>query len=82
MKLNVYSVYDAKAKAFITPFFLPNDAMAVRAFTGCARDPSHQFCVHAEDFQLYKLGTFSDELGTLEADAEHQLLALASSLKA
>lgn len=34
MKLNVYSVFDAKVEAFLQPFFMPARGAAIRAFTG------------------------------------------------
>lgn len=80
MVLNVYSVYDLKAKAFLSPFFLPQDAMAVRALIDAVSDPTHQFAKHPEDYQLFKLGSFDDALGVLTAGKQHELLVLVSSL--
>lgn len=80
MNLNVYSVYDLKAKAFLTPFFLPQDAMAVRALIDAVGDPGHQFAKHPEDYQLFRLGSFDDGLGVLRPAAEHALLVQVSSL--
>lgn len=77
----IYSVYDAKAKAFIAPFFLPNNALAVRAFAGCARDLTHQFFRYPEDFTLYRLGTFEDSNGSIELLPEHEHLGLAISFQ-
>lgn len=80
MNLNVYSVYDLKAKAFLSPFFLPQDAMAVRALIDAVEDPNHQFAKHPEDYQLFRLGQFDDELGVLSPSPEHALLIQVSSL--
>lgn len=56
----MYCIFDTKAEAYLQPFFLPNDAVAVRAITDCVRDPSHSFSAHPEDYVLFALGTFSD----------------------
>lgn len=54
----MYSIYDEKAQAFITPFFLPNDALAMRAFKLSVADPGHQFNRSPFDFTLFKVGEF------------------------
>ena len=67
MEMQVVAVYDEKAKAYLPPFFQPNDAMAVRIFTDCVNDENgHPFSIHPEDYTLYKIGTFDDATGTIE----------------
>lgn len=66
MRLGIYSVYDSKAKAYLPPFFLPNDALAVRAVVGCTRDPDHSFAKFPLDYSLHKMGSFDDQSGRLE----------------
>ena len=36
--LNVYSVYDSKARTYNTPFFMKQDGQALRAFIDLAND--------------------------------------------
>ncbi len=60
MKLEIFSVYDSKAGAFIVPFFLPNVAMAVRSIRDAGIDREHMFGRHPEDYTLYHVGTFDD----------------------
>ncbi len=67
MNHQIFSVYDAKAQAYITPFFLPTVGMAVRAMADCLADPNHSFSRHPEDYTLFHLGTFEDMDGILEA---------------
>lgn len=62
----IYSIYDNKAEAFLPPFFMPNDAMAIRAITDCLMDTNHQFHNHAHDYVLYGLGAFSDTDATFD----------------
>ncbi len=61
MKLKIFSIYDAKAKAYLPPFFLPNEAMAIRTFKDCCNSDQHQFGAHPEDYTLFEIGIFSDE---------------------
>lgn len=58
MNLQIFSVFDEKADAYISPFFLPNIAMAIRAFTESATDENHSFGRHPSDYTLYHLGDF------------------------
>ena len=62
-KLNVYTVHDIKAEAYITPFFLPTDAVAERTFTDCANDRNHQFGKNPADYTLFKVGEFDTQTG-------------------
>lgn len=70
MKMCLYSVLDVKAKAFISPFSLPNDSMALRAFGDCVQDASHMFSKHPQDYMLYRIGSFETDTGVLEAGKE------------
>lgn len=81
MKMKIYSVYDSKAKAFITPFFMVNDDMAIRIFTECANDPNHTFGRFASDVSLFRIGEFDDATGELEPVEKYVNLGLASSFK-
>lgn len=78
MKLKIFSVRDQKADAFITPFMLPTVDMAVREFSGCVRDASHQFGRFKEDFSLWEVAEFDVESGKVTALAEpkHLLSAI------
>lgn len=61
MKQKIFTIYDSKAKAYLTPFFLHQDGMALRIFTDCVNDPAHQFGKHPEDYTLFNIGSWSDE---------------------
>ncbi len=66
MNFKVYSVYDSKAKAFLPPFYLPMEGMAVRTFSDCINSDSHQFGAHPEDYGLFTLGEFDDQSGIMD----------------
>jgi len=81
MKLNIYSIYDDTAKAFMQPFFLHNHALAVRAFTDQVNSETpNSLSLHPEQFTLYHVGEFNDETGNLEL-REHQSLGKGISYK-
>lgn len=64
-KQYAFSIYDSKAQAFMQPWFLPTEALALRAFADCVNDPEHNFGRHPEDYILYEVGAWSPESGTL-----------------
>jgi len=61
MNHRIFTIYDSKAKAYLVPFFLHEDGMAVRVFADCVNDPGHQFGKHPEDYTLFQIGSWSDE---------------------
>lgn len=66
MELNIYSVYDVKANAYLPPFYLPTEGMAIRTFTDCVNSKDHQFGAHPEDYTLMYFGIFNDKQGSFE----------------
>ncbi len=67
MKFLIFTVYDEKAKAFLTPFFLPEKGMAVRVFKDCINSDDHQFGKHPHDYTLFCLGEWLDHDGVIVA---------------
>ncbi len=65
MILSIYSVWDSAADAYIQPFFATNDKVALRMFHSACQDRSHDFNMHAQDYTLFRLGTFDQEKGDL-----------------
>lgn len=65
MKMEVFSVYDEKAVAYATPFFMSNTAQAVRAFSDVACDPSTMIAKHSSDYSLYRIGEYDDQSGCI-----------------
>lgn len=81
MKLQVFSVYDIKARAFALPFFAPNTDLALRYFGDGANDPTLQLSKNAEDFTLYHLGQWNDADATFEALSQAIVVARAIDCK-
>lgn len=80
MKTKVFSVFDSKAAVFGTPFFMPTEGAAVRAFTDAANDGGTLLSKHPEDFSLFLIAEFDDGIGVFE-ELKHQNFGLASSFK-
>lgn len=65
MQQFIFTIHDSKAKAYLPPFFLPTEQMAVRTFGDCINSDDHQFGKHPEDYTLQNIGEFDDETGTI-----------------
>lgn len=63
--LNLYSVFDQKAKAYLAPFAMTNDDVAMRAFADTVNDGESPMAKHPEDYTLIRLGTFDDDTGEI-----------------
>lgn len=67
MTLNIYTIRDSKVLAYATPFFMPTNGAALRAFSDHVNDPSTPVNKHPEDYELWHLGSFDDQDGTVTA---------------
>lgn len=65
MILKSYSVYDKKLVNYSRPWFVLNDAVAVREFSDAVNDShsNNMWRKHPEDFSLCTIGFFDDESG-------------------
>ena len=77
MVLIVCSVLDVKAAAYATPFFVPNESMAIRSFGDAVCDSNSFLAKHPEDYQLYKVGEFDDNAGALVPCSKPEFLSKA-----
>lgn len=66
--INIYAIFDVKARIHTIPFFMQYDAPAVRAFVDMLRDKNHQFGKNHGDYSLYALGEYDDETGIIIPD--------------
>lgn len=67
MKLNIYSIYDRKAGAYLPPFTFRSHAEAIRAIQQTAVSKESNLGKYPEDFTLRLLGEFDDDTGGIEA---------------
>ncbi len=70
----IYCIRDAKAEAYLPPFFLPQHGMATRVFTDMCNDTTHQFGAHPEDYTLWHIGQYDDSTGILTPESPHLAL--------
>lgn len=80
--LKVFTVFDSKSEAFLTPFFLRSTGEAIRVFGDAVADPKHQFGAHPEDYTLFELGEWEESTGELKILPTPQSVILAVALKA
>lgn len=71
MKLYIYAVKDTIQGAFMNPFYLQNDNVAMRSFKNTIQSETmNQIKMNAKDMQLFKLGEFEEETGKIESDVQ------------
>ena len=72
MKLKMYAIKDIKAGKFASPFYAPNDELAKRMLhnTVNTEEDNNFLNKYAEDYQMFRLGTYSEEDGTIESEVE------------
>jgi len=65
MILKVFSVYDDKAEAYMSPFYFHSRGQAIRAFSDTANDENSQLHKHSGDFTLFCIADFDDATGLI-----------------
>lgn len=78
MKFRIFAIFDAKAKAYLPPFTLPEVGQAVRTFVNCVNSPDHAFGRNPEDYTLFELGSFDVASGKL---VQEEIELIASGLQ-
>ncbi len=81
MKLEIFSVYDSKAQAYLPPFFLPMSGQATRIFQNCANDKAHAFGANPLDYTLFHIGEFDDASGAIDSKTAPLNLGTAEQFK-
>jgi hypothetical protein len=61
----MYSVYDAKAATFQSPWFSMNNGTALRSFMEACEDKNTILNRFPDDFMLMNIGTFDDQEGVV-----------------
>lgn len=65
MNHKIFTVHDKAAGAYLPPFILHAEGIAIRTFTDCVNDPTHAFCKHPGDYTLMVIGEFDDNKGVI-----------------
>lgn len=81
MLKQIFTVRDAKAEAYLVPFFARSRGEAIRMLTDAVNDPQHQFGIHAEDYMLFHLGAFDEETGEIHLFPQQEPIITCLELK-
>lgn len=65
MKKPIFAIYDNKAGTWMDPFYAQNNAVARRTFTDACNDERSLFYKHPKDFELFQIGIWDDQKGTI-----------------
>lgn len=65
MLLKIFTVYDSKTTAYMSPFFNLSTGGAIRSFEEACRDESSTFHKYPADFTLFEIGVFDDATAEL-----------------
>lgn len=64
MKLQIFTIFDAAAKAHLNPLFLHNEGQALRTFQDAVNSPEpSNISTHSSQFTLFHVGEYDDETG-------------------
>lgn len=77
MTVELFSVYDSAARAFMEPFHAPTIESAIRSFRHTVNNGKNQIQQFPEDYTLFHIGTFNQEEGTVSALATPANLGVA-----
>lgn len=69
MKIKIYSVMDSSTGVYALPYYSERDESAIRMFAMLVNDSRNVLInQHPEDFVLYRIGEFDDDLGVVTGD--------------
>lgn len=78
MKFNIYAVRDVKV-GFQSITVQPNDPVAARSFESTVINSDSILFTHAQDFALYRIGTWDSDTGLIEPENLPVLILEAAS---
>lgn len=70
MKAYIYSIRDLKMNKYGLPYSAANNDIAKRMLASTMWNGKNQLNMFAEDFQLFKLGSYDDDTGELITENE------------
>lgn len=75
MRYKIFAIRDRAADVFGQPMFFPSTGLAVRGFSDEVNRvaPDNNLNKHPEDFDLFQLGEYDDETGTMSATRPEQV---------
>lgn len=80
-RLFVCAVRDRAIDSFGTPIFVVATGQAIRSFADEINNGESQFAKHPDDYDLYQLGMFDSDEGTLVPQHPVKLLSVGKDLR-
>lgn len=77
MITKIYAIYDAAAKAYLSPVFQQTDGLAIRAWIRTVCDDQTQFAQNPEDYTLFLIGEYDDSTAKITSLPTPQSLGTA-----
>lgn len=78
--IEFYTVFDSKAGTYAEPFPAPNKEVLIRDFANAFRKEDapkvNRYYINAEDFSVFKIGSFDSRTGTLSAQTMEHVINL------
>lgn len=65
MIYKIFTVFDSKVEAYLTPFFMRSKGEAIRRISELVADSKHDFSKYPADYTLFELGEYFDDTGGL-----------------
>jgi len=81
VKLEVFSIFDSKAEAFIQPWYSQTIGTALRSFEQAVNKEGHDFHKFSGDYCLFHLGAFDQTKGVFNQLTSPVNLGLALNFK-
>lgn len=77
MKLKLMAIFDQASRAFLPPFAVATEEIALRQFVRLPEEqPNHDLVRYAESYNLYVLGSFDNESGLISELEQRSLGSL------
>lgn len=81
MNLKIFAILDTKANIFNQPFFMRSTGEAVRAFADLTNDPQSMLFKHPDDFRLFHIGEYDQELAQFNTLPKPEPIGSAAEFK-
>lgn len=60
MKVKMFTILDAKAEAYLQPFFAQTEGVAIRMVQSTLEKGDSNFSKYPDDFSMFLIGTYDD----------------------
>lgn len=79
-RLQMYTVKDKKADAYLQPFTTQTKGLAIRMIQGTLEQQDNNLSKYPEDFSLWKIGEFDENSGIIQGLQEPELVSQLTDL--